>query len=67
VRPKRVCALCPATIRDKLRLCSNCTETWKDNLTDPWMYAIIKESEYQHNVDLRDYKRVVSIERIHNI
>lgn len=67
MKPFRQCALCGAKIREKQRLCVNCEETWKDQLTSNWLSGIIGYAEYEFNLSMRDYKRIISLEKVKNL
>jgi hypothetical protein len=63
--PRRSCALCDMKIKYKERLCPEHLEEYKDQLTEPWLSAIIQESNYIYNVNRRDIRNgTISLERM---
>lgn len=67
MKPFRVCALCSSKIREKARLCDSCAEKWIEDLTSPWMRSIIEYSEYEYNLAMRNYRRIISLEKVKNL
>lgn len=62
--PPRTCAICHIKIRYQDRLCPEHAEEYKDELTAPWLRAIIEYDRYSYNVELRDVGKVEPLDRV---
>ncbi len=80
--PTRLCALCSTKIRrNHERLCPQHCNTFKEqlvwdeqrrayrvgDLTEAWLKSIIEYSEYEFNLQLRDYGRTIPLEKVGKI
>lgn len=68
MNPPRLCAICSERIAFKERLCDTHKEEYEDQLTEPWLCAIIEYSNYEYNILRREIRNhVESLDQIRNI
>jgi hypothetical protein len=68
MNPPRLCSLCGAKIKFKERLCVEHKKEYADQLTEPWMCAIIEYASYEYNLLRRDIRNHVrSLDTLTNI